>query len=64
MLAGLSKTHVCKPVILISCQLTKIGLRQLEIDYFEWNLELRQFFAIRGDSRVGEGSAKDSRSET
>ena len=27
MLAGLSKTHVCKPVILISCQLTKIGLR-------------------------------------
>ena len=27
MLAGLSKTHVCKPVILISCQLTKIGSR-------------------------------------
>ena len=27
MLAGLPKTHVCKPVILISCQLTKIGLR-------------------------------------
>ena len=23
MLAGLLKTHVCKPVILISCQLTK-----------------------------------------